>query len=133
MKNVYFCILALTILIRPNNAQADDYSDLDAFCQEALAVGQKVIQNEVTKGHLTEKEAKNDIQAMPNNQQCVCHFQQLLEGAGAALTLRIQKSWLGIYTVSELVKMAEQGLFTLPDNQNDEEFYERIAKACEMN
>ena len=101
MKSLYFILVGTSILVHPVDGLAIDYTDLDAYCQVLQEEELELIKKELANGLLTTAEAKEDMQFIPDIEQCVCVFQKILDSAGADFTVYIQKLSLESYMAQE--------------------------------
>ena len=76
---------------------------------------------------MTQAEADEEIQYLPDIEQCVCLFQKILDSAGADFTLYIQKLSLENYTEEELDQLVEP---EYPEGLDIDALMESNAIAC---
>ncbi|MEE9333755.1 MAG: hypothetical protein V3U65_06655 [Granulosicoccaceae bacterium] len=92
MKSLFAYFFTVTFFMQPVTALSVDYSDFDSFCKTLRQYELKLIQKELEEGLLNVAEAEEEIDYIPEVEQCVCIFEKVLEGTGADFTLYMQKA-----------------------------------------
>lgn len=130
VKNISCLVFFASILVQPTAARAVDYNNFGAYCQALEKQELEFIRMEVAKGYMTEEEAAEEIEYIPELEQCICFFQKALESAGSDFTLQLQKLWLESYTVEELAQMEDA---ENPEGMDIEAVMDSNAIACGFN
>lgn len=141
MKSRFAYFFTITIFMQSVTALSADYSDFNSFCKTLRQYELELIQKELEEGLLSVAEAEEEIDYVPEVEQCVCFFEKVLEGTGADFTLYMQKaSEIEIldeiemvvdedYTNDELKKME---MPKYPDSLDIVAFMDDSEKACGM-